>query len=111
DKANTLVALKKPEEALKVYQKIEQKTGLTDELIAGKQRLYISMGNIKSAETDLNSLIAKEPANFNYLIQLGDLYFNNSQKEKAVATYIKAKNLNPGNAYINFALADIYNSE
>ncbi len=111
DKANTLVVLKKPEEAMKVYQNLEEKIGLTDDIIEGRQRLYISEGNVKSAETDLIKLIAKEPENTNYLIQLGDLYFNNGQKEKALATYNKAKNLNPDNAFINLALADIYNRD
>lgn len=111
DKANTLVLLKKQEEALKVYQNIEKKTGLTDELVEGKLRLYISQGNIKSAESDLNNLILKNPGNVNYLIQLGDLYFNNNQKDKALELYTRAKKLNPDNAFINLALSDIFNSE
>jgi len=111
DKANTLVVLKKPEEAMKVYQSLEEKIGLTDEIIEGKQRLYISDGNVKSAETDLAKLIAKEPNNINYLIQLGDLYFNNGQKAKALETYNKAKKLDPNNVFINLALADIYNTD
>lgn len=111
DKANTLMVLKKPEEAMKVYQNLEEKIGLTDEIIEGRQRLYISEGNVKSAEAALAKLIAKEPNNVNYLVQLADLYFNNGQKQKALETYNKAKKLNPANAFINLALADIYNTD
>ena len=111
EKANTLVMLQRHDEALTAYRKIEQEFGESLETLEGKQRIYRHTGDFKSAETDLKQQIASDPDNFRYHIFLGDLYFNNKDKDKAVAEYKKAKSLDPGNGYVSLALSDIYNSE
>ena len=111
EKANTLMLLQRPEDALSEYREIEKNIGAGLETLEGKQRIYRLMGDFKSAETDLKQQIALDPANFRYYILLGDLYFNKKDKEKALETYKKVKELDPGNGYVNLALSDIYNSE
>jgi tetratricopeptide (TPR) repeat protein len=110
DKANTLMILKKNEEALVIYDALEQKYGSNPEIIKGKQNIFVSKGDFKGATTHLQKLIDENPEEVVNYIYLGDLYFNNRQKDKALEVYKKAKVLAPENAYINLALADIYNS-
>ncbi|KHJ39152.1 tetratricopeptide repeat protein [Pedobacter glucosidilyticus] len=110
DKANTLMILKKNDEALAIYDALEQQYGSNPEIIKGKQSIFVSKGDFKGATTHLQKLIDENPEEVVNYIYLGDLYFNNRQKDKALEVYKKAKVLAPENAYINLALADIYNS-
>ncbi|WP_041537125.1 tetratricopeptide repeat protein [Pseudopedobacter saltans] len=111
EKANTLMLLQKPGDAIKEYQEIEKNIGSGLETLEGKLRAYRALGDFKSAEEELKKQINLDPANFRYHILLGDLYFNNKDKENAVASYKKAKELDSGTGYVNLALSDIYNSE
>lgn len=111
ENANALLILKRPDEAIKEYQAIEKKTGVSIETVEGKLRVYRVNGDFKSAETELREQINADPVNFRYYILLGDLYFNNKDKKNAAAYYKKAKELDAGNGYVNLALSDIYNSE
>jgi tetratricopeptide (TPR) repeat protein len=110
DKANTLMILKKNEEALAIYDTLEQQFGSNPEIVKGKQNIFVSKGDLKGATAHLQKLIDEQPEEVVNYIYLGDLYFNNRQKDKALEVYNKAKSLAPDNAYINLALADIYNS-
>ncbi|WP_026905157.1 tetratricopeptide repeat protein [Pedobacter glucosidilyticus] len=110
DKANTLMILKKNEEALAIYDTLEQQYGSNPEIIKGKQNIFVSKGDLKGATAHLQKLIDENPEEVVNYIYLGDLYFNNRQKDKALEVYQKAKVLAPENAYINLALADIYNA-
>ncbi|MFD1628983.1 tetratricopeptide repeat protein [Pseudopedobacter beijingensis] len=111
EKANTLNLLGRSQDALKVYNDLEAKEGVSTETIEGKQRIYRSLGDFKTAEAELKKLIQKEPGNYRYYIYLGDLYFNKKEKEKALEAYKKVKELEPGNGYVNLALSDIYNAD
>ncbi|WP_304068080.1 tetratricopeptide repeat protein [Pedobacter glucosidilyticus] len=110
DKANTLMILKKNEEALAIYDALEQQYGSNPEIIKGKQNIFVSKGDLKGATAHLQKLIDENPEEAVNYIYLGDLYFNNRQRDKALEVYQKAKVLAPENAYINLALADIYNA-
>jgi tetratricopeptide (TPR) repeat protein len=110
DKANTLMILKKNDEALAIYDALEKQFGSNPEIVKGKQNIFVSKGDLKGATAHLQKLIDEQPEEVVNYIYLGDLYFNNRQKDKALEVYKKAKVLAPENAYINLALADIYNS-
>lgn len=111
DHANTLQLLGKKDEALKVYETLEKKIGLTDEIVLGRQRIFLSKNDVNSAGADLETLIKNDPSEIRNYILLGDLYFNNNLKEKALEVYLKAKELDADNPYIRLAVADIYNAQ
>lgn len=111
DHANTLQLIGKKDEALKVYEKLEEKIGLTDEIVLGRQRIFLSKNDVNSAGADLEKLIENDPREIRNYILLGDLYFNNNLKEKALEVYLKAKELDAYNPYLRFAIADIYNAQ
>ena len=111
EKANTLLVLEKPQDALAVYNQLEKMHGINVDIVEGKQRLYRNIGDFKNAEADLQKLIEADPGNFKYYIFLGDLYYANQNKEKALESYKKVKELDSRNGFVNLALADIYNAD
>ncbi|RRN77847.1 tetratricopeptide repeat protein [Pseudoxanthomonas sp. SGD-10] len=111
EKANTLLTLGRTKDALDVYNNLEKTHGVDAAIVEGKQRLYRSTGDYKNAEADLLKLIEADPSNFRYYIFLGDLYYSNRNKEKAIEAYKKVKELDSRNGFVNLALADIYNAD
>lgn len=111
EKALTLLILEKPQEALKVYNTLEKQYGVSPDIVEGKQQVYRIIGDYKNAEEDLLKLINEDSLNVKYYIFLGDLYFNNNEKSKALEAYKKVKELDSRNGYVNLALSDIYNAE
>jgi tetratricopeptide (TPR) repeat protein len=110
NKANTLIILKRADEALAVYKNIEEQFGSSEELLESKQRLYQITGDKSNAIADIKSLIEKDSSNVKYYLYLGDIYYNNKQKDEAFEAYSKAKKLSPDNPFLNLAIADIYKS-
>ncbi len=111
DKANALFLLNKPDEALKIYDELEKKIGLNDEILSGRQEIYLKQGNIPKAAQQLEKLVAANPSTLKYYMLLGELYNANDFKDKALAVFSKAKKIEPENPYIRLALADVYKSQ
>lgn len=63
---------------------------------------YIDQKNFAEAETMLNAAIAAEPTNGAYYLSLGVLQENQEKPEESLATYKKAVEMAPDNAYANY---------
>jgi tetratricopeptide (TPR) repeat protein len=111
DKANALFMMGKPDESLSLYNKLEQKVGLTDQVLQGRQRIYLKKGNIEKASADLEQLIKNNPTDVRYYLFLGDLYFSNHMSDKALSVYQKAKELDENNPFTRIAIAQILESQ
>ena len=111
DKANALFMMGKPEEALTLYNKLEQKVGLTDQVLQGRQRIFLKKGNITKASADLEQLIKNNPTDVRYYLFLGDLYFSNQMTDEALTVYQKAKELDENNPFTRIAIAQILESQ
>ncbi|HEX8608366.1 MAG TPA: tetratricopeptide repeat protein, partial [Pedobacter sp.] len=66
DKANAMSLLKRYDEALKLYDKVEEVAGPSDDLIANRQKIYLKQGNINKATAALEKLIAANPGQVKY---------------------------------------------
>lgn len=108
DKANAMFLQKRYDEALKLYDKVEDLAGISDELIANRQKIYLKQGNVNKAAAALEKLIADNPGQVRYYLMLAEIYNSNNLNDKAVVVLEKAKKLDPGNGMIHLALADIY---
>jgi tetratricopeptide (TPR) repeat protein len=108
NKANALFLLDKHNEAMVIYNNIEKSVGLTDDLLAAKQRVYLKTGEINKAAKDLENLIAKEPNHIKYYLLLGQLYDANDMPEKAIAILNNALKIEENNFDIRVLLASIY---
>ena len=111
DKANALFMMGKPDEALTLYNKLEQQVGLTDQVLQGRQRIYLKKGNITKASADLEQLIKNNPTDVRYYLFLGDLYFSNHMTDEALSVYQKAKELDENNPFTSIAIAQILESQ
>ena len=108
NKANALFLLDKPREAMSIYNTVEKTTGLTDDLLAAKQRVYLKTGEVDKAAKDLESLIAAEPDHIKYYLLLGQLYDANDMPDKAIEVLQKALKVEPNNPDLRLLLANIY---
>lgn len=111
DKAEALEMLGKDDEALDIYQHLEQQIGLTDDILRGRQKIYLKKGEIDKAAADLHQLMLNNPSDVRYLLYLGDLYYSNKRFDDALKVYQQAKALDSSNPFTSLAIAQILASE
>ncbi|UBM59457.1 tetratricopeptide repeat protein [Marinilongibacter aquaticus] len=69
---------------------------------------YIQEDRLDEAIRDLQDLVNKDPKNVGALLNLGLIYDNEGDKEKALETYNKVLELDPDNYDCNFSIAVIH---
>jgi tetratricopeptide (TPR) repeat protein len=77
----------KSEEALEVFDSLERKVGLVEELAFQKQRLYLKLNRMDDAAAEVHKLINQNPDDVRYYLILGDIYNSNDRTEEAAAIY------------------------
>ena len=108
DLADLFMYKGKATEAVKVYEKIEQISGVSDEVTLQKFKIYKSTNNFDKALFEIQKLIKAFPKEAKYYGILGELYIDNGQSEKALAAYNDLLKIDPENAYVHLSLADYY---
>ncbi len=106
--ASLLLQQEKYPEAILIYNRIEEKTGITEEMSLQKQKIYLHQNDLKGAEQELKKLIAAYPADSRYASILAEFYMSNGMPEKALETYKQISAMDPDNAYIHMSMADYY---
>lgn len=106
-----LIKADKMEEAIKVYDLIEEKIGVTENVSLQKQRLYIQTGNMEGGIAELNKLIAEFPKETRYYQLLAELYEQTGKGDKAIGVYKKLAEVSPENPLSQLAMADFYKKE
>jgi tetratricopeptide (TPR) repeat protein len=101
----------KYEEALKIYDKIEKKTGLSEELAIQKKNLYLQLRKPDKAIDEISKLIQNYPEELGYRGVLAEIYLYNKQPEKALGQYQEILRLDPQNPNVYFSLADFYRKQ
>ena len=94
--------------AIQVYNKIESQIGVNEDLSVMKEYLYITMGNVELAATEIMNLIAAFPNETRFLGMLAELYQANNLTEKSIAIYNDILSVEPRNSAANIALAEYY---
>ncbi len=108
DKANVYFLQKRYDDALAVYKQLEELTGVTDEIIAKRETIYLKQGKIDLAAADLQSMITANPKQIRYYLLLGELYNSNGFADKALKVLLTAEKTDPNYGQLHLALADIY---
>jgi tetratricopeptide (TPR) repeat protein len=98
----------KPMEAVEVYNRLEEKIGVTEEFSMKKQNIYVQLNKVNKAVEELEKLIENYPGEAKYYAVLAELCLNNDMDEKAQWAYQKIIEIDPGNPYIHVSLADYY---
>lgn len=106
--ANAYLYNNKTAEAIKVYDRIEQRTGVTEEASVQKLKIYKGTGQFDKALEEAKKLIVAFPKEAKYYGMLGELYQDKGLNEKALETYNALLKVDPENAYVHLSLADYY---
>jgi len=108
DEANACFYQKKYDETLQVYDKLEQLTGPSDDLLANRQKVYLKQGKVDLAARQLEQMIKDNPAKIKYYLFLAELYNANELSDKALKVLQTAEKIEKNNGVVHLALADIY---
>lgn len=111
DKANALFIEQKYDEALAVYAKLEQLTGLNDDLVANRQKIYLKQGKVDMAAAELEQLLAANPGEVRYYLMLGEIYNSNKFTDKALKVLQRGEKVKPEDGMLHLALADTYRTK
>lgn len=108
DWAFMLTQGKKLKEAIDVYNLLEQKTGVQEEIILQKQPLWIQLNKVEEAVQDAEKLIALYPNEPRFYLMAGEIYEANAQYEKAIGAYERLLQQDASNPDALVAIANIY---
>ena len=109
--ANAYLFQGKTSEALKTYDKVEERTGVSEEVSIQKLKIYRSLKNYDKAIEEANKLIKAYPKEAKYFGMLGELYQDKGQPDKAFDAYNDLLRIDPNNAYVHLSIADYYRSK
>ncbi len=100
-----LVKAKDPSRAIKVYDDLEKRIGISEEVSQKKHRLYLGQGNSKKAAIELNNLIKAYPSQVSYRYALASFYEQTTQLDLAKKEYSKILEIDPNDTRAKIALA------
>ena len=95
-------------DAVKVYDKIENKVGISEEISLQKEKIYLLLNDLPKAQHELEALVAAYPDEIHYLSILAEFFMNNKMQDKGLETYRKIQQADPGNPYVHMSMADYY---
>lgn len=102
------LGLGKYDQAVKTYDIIEKRIGISEEISMQKHKIYLHLKDYKNAESELVKLVGSHPDDSRYYSILAEYYISRDKKEKALELYNKILEADPDNAYIHMTLADYY---
>ncbi|MCW5899809.1 MAG: tetratricopeptide repeat protein [Flavobacteriales bacterium] len=108
DLANTLAYTGQVGEAVKVYAEMEKRFGLSEEIIMRQFGMLAAAGRLDEAEKLVKRAAEAHPKEASYQGLLGELYDRRGEHDKALAQYLKALDLDPGNSMMRIGLAEHY---
>jgi len=108
--SNSYLYINKVSEAIKVYDKIESRIGITDDASMQKIKIYRTLKMFDKAVAETKKAIVAFPKDSKYYGILGELYQDMGQSEKAFEAYNDLLKIDPTNAYVHLSLADYYRS-
>lgn len=98
----------KYQEAIKSYDKVEQKTGVSEEISMQKQKVYIKLNDIEGAANEIKNLIRAFPNDLKYKAYLAELYMANNMETEALKVYQEILEEDPNDSYTHIALYEHY---
>ncbi len=100
-----LVKAQQPEKAIKVYNDMEERFGVHEDISTRKHRLYLGMGNKKKAAAELERLIRYAPSNTDYYHMLAGFYQQTGDQKLANDVYRRILEVDPADVKASIALA------
>ena len=95
-------------DAIEIYDKIEEVIGLNEELIIYKHRLYLKNSKPEKAIVEINKLIVKNPEDVRFYGVLAELYEQIGKKHLALENYKKILSIDSNNSEVHLSLFQYY---
>lgn len=108
DYAYALLLAKEMDQAVKVYDEIEEKMGPNSEISIQKYNIYLQMGKHDDARKEIEKLLEISPNDLQAWGILADMYQEQGDQEKAIAAYQKILEIEPDNGLVHLSLANYY---
>ena len=99
------------QEALKLYNRIEERTGFSEQIAILKKMLYTRLGQQEKAVSEVKQLIRKNPDNTRYYGMLAELYATFKEYDKAKEMYDKLFQLDSTNNLGQLSMVKYYNQQ
>jgi tetratricopeptide (TPR) repeat protein len=96
------------DQALKTFDKVEQAIGITEEITRQKQQIYLKQNDLAKAIEAGQKLIASEPTEVLYRLELAEMLIANDRIDDAISPLQESLKINPDEAQAHVLLADIY---
>jgi len=109
--ANAYLFANKPNEAIKAYNRIEERIGVSEDASMQKIKIYKTLNSTDKAIEEAKKIIAVFPKEGKYYGIIGELYQEKGQNEKALQAYNDLLKIDPENAYVHLSLADYYRNQ
>jgi tetratricopeptide (TPR) repeat protein len=109
--ANVYLTLNKANEAIKMYDDIEKRTGVSEDVSMQKIRIYRATNNLDKSILEAEKLLAIFPNNGKLYGVLGELYQAKGEHEKALKVYTNLLKLNPEDPFAHLTMADYYRNQ
>lgn len=106
--AGLLTLAGKYDQAMAIYNRLEQKLGVTESIAVGKQQIYIKLGNKPAAYAEIEKLIQANPTESKYYGLLADMYLTDKNREKALENYNKILEIDPNDGFVHLSIASYY---
>lgn len=91
--------------AVKVYDQLEGRSGINEEIVRRKHSLYLGIGDYKKAASELERLINTFPRDVDYRHLLASFYEQIDEKAKAQKVYEEILKIDPDNVKAQLALS------
>ncbi len=108
ESARVASILGKNAEALKIYNELEEKFGVSETTSLAKEKLFLKKKDYFNAENEINKLINTFPDEKKYIGLKGDLLVLQRKYDDAENFYQKAIKENPDVSPFHIALAEVY---
>lgn len=97
--------------AIEAYNKLENFTGLNEELSLEKFQLYLEMGREKEALAEIDRLMKKYLGESRFRVLLGRAYMQMGRKQEAFEEFQRVLTEDPENPYVYLSLSEYYDQE
>ncbi|MCB0760201.1 MAG: tetratricopeptide repeat protein [Flavobacteriales bacterium] len=106
--ASVLLYQEKYDEAIKVYDRLEKRIGISEELSFQKQQLYLQQGKTDAAMAEMERLIAEYPQEIRYLAMLAQFYMESGNTDAALQTFDRMRAIDPDSGILHLQLSEYY---
>lgn len=100
--------MNKPDQAIKMYNQIESRIGVTPEISLEKFALFQQMGKGSKAVAELEALLATYPSDVSNYEALAKFYEKNGQADKVFEVYDRLLKIVPEDPRANLRMAEFY---